>query len=91
MNTEKNTVSLRLLSEVILEELKGLASTGKKLSSEALFAKLSSRSEFSSFLEEAQAVDGETPAASEIASLKARVEKSQAQREIGRASCRERV
>ncbi|RJQ58164.1 MAG: GGDEF domain-containing protein [Desulfobacteraceae bacterium] len=81
MNTEKNTVSLRLLSEVILEELKGLASTGKKLSSEALFAKLSSRSEFSSFLEEAQAVDGETPAASEIASLKARVEKSQAQRE----------
>ena len=81
METEKTDISTESLSNLILEELKVLAAEGRKLTSKALAARLSSRREFTAVMDAASGKTTDAQPVSELNALKDRVEQSRAQRE----------
>ena len=80
-DTEKMDISPKKLSDIILEELKGIAADGKKLSSTALAARLSKRTEFKELMDGPQDTRDVPLSASETDRLKKQVETSREQRE----------
>ena len=74
-------ISPRMLSDIIIEALKAIAADGKKLSSGALAAKLSSRAEFKELMDGARVAKDVPKSASEVDLLKKQVETFRDQRE----------